>query len=222
MVSGDATVMEIEVDEDEFSDILSQVSQDFEDTCPPTQVGQSQAPEPSELVQNSTFSGIFTQIPDVQFVPSACSSQGTPIGDSFDPKNLQEPTGQQARPPALPPKLQFKISKSEQHDLGNCGVVCPPLIESENKNEPITQPTRPLKNLEKIHCATLCEENIRSYAPKNLGTFQGSLGGTNLTRIGPEQNLPPPHPEPSMGPEAPGYPQKGGCLHHHQHVPFRE
>ena len=93
-------------------------------------------------------------------------------------------------------------------------MVCPPLIGSENKNEPITQPTRPLKNLEKIHCATLCEENIRSYAPKNLGTFQGSLGGTNLTRIGPETNILPPHSELKTGFDAPGRQPKGGCLPH--------
>ena len=146
---------DLEVDEDEFSDILSQISQNFEDTCPPTQAGYGYAPEPSELAQSSTFSGKFTQIPDVQFVQQVSSNQGTPIGDSFDLTNLQEPTGQPARPQALPPKLQYKLSN--QPDLGKCGVVCPPLIESENKNEPITQPTRPLKNLEKIHCATLCE-----------------------------------------------------------------
>ena len=35
---------DLEVDEDEFSDILSQISQDFEDTVPPTQVGNGQTP----------------------------------------------------------------------------------------------------------------------------------------------------------------------------------
>ena len=114
------------MDEYEFSDILCQNSQEFEDTCPPTQVGHRLIPEPSEPAQSSTFSGIFTQIPDVQFVQQACSNQGTPIGDSFDLTNLQETAGQQVRPQALPPKLQSKISNLNQHDLGNCGVVCPP------------------------------------------------------------------------------------------------
>ena len=38
---------DLEVDEDEFSDILSQISQDFEDTYPSTQVEHRYTPEPS-------------------------------------------------------------------------------------------------------------------------------------------------------------------------------
>ena len=201
---------DLEVDEDEFSDILSQISQDFEDTCPPTQAGHGHTPEPPELAQSSTFSGIFTQIPDVQFVQQACSNQGTPIGDSYDLTNSEETAGQQARPQALSPKMQHK--NSTQHDLGNCGVVCPPLAEGENEYEPITLPTRPLKNFGKIPLRYSLGGIPSILCTQKLGTFQGTLGGTDLTRIGPEQNILPPHSELTTGFDTPGRQPNGGCL----------
>ena len=116
-----------------------------------------------------------------------------------------------AKPGALPPQ---NTENPFFHDLGNCGVVCPTPAEGEKINhEPIQQPTRPLKNTEKIHCAPSVGKVNRSYAPTNYGTGQGSLGGTNLTRIGPEQNIHPPHSDVTMGFDAPGHQPKGGCLH---------
>ena len=134
------------------------------------------------------------------------------------PENSNSSSGQ-ARPKTLPPKLQFKMSQKQDHDLGNYGVGCPPPAGGEKiQNEPIALPTRPRKSEENdkniIHCATPVGNRNRSYAPINIGTDQGSLGGTNLARIGPEENLPPPHPEPSMGPEAPGHQPTGGRPHH--------
>ena len=91
-----------------------------------------------------------------------------------------------AKPGALPKENE---KNTDECDLGNCGVARPPPAEGEKITK--MSPFRSQRGV-KIHCAPSAGNKNRSYASTNFGMDQGSLGGTNLARIGPEKlSLPP-------------------------------
>ena len=104
----------------------------------------------------SVSSGIRSQIPEIE---KEDSNMGAKIEGAANRDTKVDTPGQVAQPKARPGSLPIGNEKnmdecSQFTNLGNCGVVRPPPVEGENyKNEPIPQPTRPRKNLEKIHCA---------------------------------------------------------------------